>query len=165
MSSTSAKLDAQFNRVHISLRDFAEAKDYLDALKGRRHFSVKRALLLAAVISYARPFTQNEKSPSLKAVSQLPVNASKELDAVEHDLHTRLLALRNQALAHSEFSAKPVARVMGTSRGFVSSAMPFDLLSQRIDLTLFRSMCVKLEMYCHSKLFELNHRLGPKALT
>ena len=164
MSQATEKLNAQFNRVHISLKDFEEAGDYLDALKGRRLFPIRRALLLAAVVAYARPFTQNEKSPTPKAIAQLPINVRKELDSAEYELHVRLLGWRNQALAHSEFSVKPVGRVMGNAKGFVSSATPFDLLSQQINQAMFKEMCMKLRRYCNDKLFELNHKLGPKAL-
>lgn len=62
MSAPTSKLDAQFNRTHISQRDFEEAADYLNADDPSQSDTVRRALLLAAIVAYARPFTKNEDS-------------------------------------------------------------------------------------------------------
>ena len=158
-----ALLEAQFNRAHISEKDFKEAEEYLKALTRTRRLTVQRALLLAAIIAYCRPFTQNEKRPESKATSQVPINPQKVLDPQEYDLHLRLLDLRNQALAHSEFSRKPTGRVMATSSGFLTSSKPFDVLSERIDRTMLKRMSKKLALHCSAKMFELNSKMGPLA--
>ena len=156
-------MSAQFNRTHISERDFAEAEDYLQALNGRRAVPVKRALLFAAIVAYARPFTQNERQPSERATSRPPINVSKRLSADDQLLHQKLLDLRNQALAHSEWARRPVGRVFATSTGFLTSSKPFDILSENIDVKQFKSMCRLLKLCCSAKLFEINRALGPLA--
>lgn len=161
MNKTNSRLNAQFNRAHISENDFKEAGEYLHALHGRRLPTVRRALLISAIIAYSRPFTKNDKEPTDKATPQLQISLGKELTSDELVLHNKLVDLRNQALAHSEYFRKPSGRVMGLKSGFMVQSKPFDLLSERIDQKLFESICSKLALYCNRKKFELNHKLGP----
>lgn len=158
-----AQLEAQFNRVKISARDFEEAIDYLNALRGKRVMSVRRALLLAAIVAYCRPFTTNDKPPSNKAVSQLPINIEKELNTKENELHSKIVIIRNKALAHSEYSHKPTKRIRATKTGFSTWSKPYDVLSEEIDINEFAGMCRKLNEYCIFKMFDLNKLLGPKS--
>ena len=97
------------------------------------------------------------------ATQQLSISPAKELEPEEYELHTKLLALRHKALAHSGYSRKPTGRVMATATGFLTSSKPFDILSERIDRKMFQGMCKKLALFCNAKLFELNRRLGPLA--
>lgn len=153
-------LNAQFTRAHISARDFNEAREYLQVLRGRRLVSIQRALLFSAIVAYARPFTQNERTPTPSTTSQLGVKLNKELTKPELALHDKLVALRNQALAHSEYTQKAVRRVMGTPTGFVVQAKLFDVLSEPIDRKLFGELCHKMALFCSRKMMELNHKLG-----
>lgn len=159
MTALLSRLNAQFNRAHISERDFQEAAEYLKAFRRCRSATIKRALLLSAIVAYCRPFTSNERGPQSSATPQLPINPTKELSEQELQLHGEILDLRNQALAHSESSRRPTTRVMGTGTGFLVQAKPFDVLSERIDLKLFEGVCEKLALYCGRKLFELNHKI------
>jgi hypothetical protein len=155
----SKQLHAQFSRVHISERDFAEAKEYLRTLQRRSLEPVRRALLLAAIVAYARPFSINETSPVHEATAQLPINLKRELTQDEFALHGRLMKLRNEALAHSQYSRKPAGRVMGTATGYLVQFRGFDVLLESIDRKLFEDMCNKLMQFCNRKLFELNNML------
>ena len=154
-----AQLEAQFNRAHISKRDFEEALEYLRAFHARLRVSLKRAILLAAIVAYSRPFAQSRSGVHRKATSALNGNPQNVLSDQEYLLHQKLLSLRHEALAHSSYDRKPTARVSGTSRGFLVQSRPFDLLSERIDVKSFCSMCEKMINHCTDKLFELNRRL------
>ena len=158
-SGVSAKLNAQFSRTRISKWDFEEAESYLQALRARRLPVLRQALLVAAVVSYCRPFTQNEGPIEARATPQLSVGLSKLFSSAEKELHERLLTLRHQALAHSSYTRRPVGRVSGSSRGFVMARRPFDILSEQLDTKLFSTLCVKLIEHCENKLFELNREL------
>lgn len=154
-------LISQFNRVHISMRDFKEATDYLRAFNRYRSALMRRALLLSAIISYARPFTAHNDAPKNRgASSRLPIKIQQALSADELLQHSRLIKLRNEALAHSEISRKPTSYLMSTGNGFLVKSAPFDVLTESIDHELFVRGCLSLIRCCELKLFELNDEIG-----
>ena len=153
------QLEAQFNRAHISRKDFEETQEYLSSFRSRHRYPLKRAILLAAIISYCRPFTASRGGTHNKATSVLSGNPRSILSKQEYLLHDKLLSLRHEALAHSSFDRKPTGRVTAIGTGFLVQSRPFDLLSESIDVKLFRSMCEKMKNYCIDRLFDLNRHL------
>ncbi len=153
------RLNARLSRTRIALWDFEEASSYLSALSGRRTEVVKRALLFSAVVSYCRPFTQNELHSESRATSQLSVSLTKLYTEEELELHHAVLSLRHEALAHSAYLRRPVGRVQGNSRGFTMAGRPFDILSQGIPARTLLGMCKKQETHCEHKLYEINHQI------
>jgi len=154
------KLDAQLNRTRLSADDFKEASEYIKYISEVGDNDVlKRALLTAAVVCYARPFTNNQSVRTEESTSQLSVSPKKIFKTDELMLHEKLLALRNEAVAHTEYNRKPVKRLEGTPSGFVMSGKLFDLVSERIDLALFNEMCSALNSHCVRTMFELNDKI------
>lgn len=158
-STRRAQIEAQFNRAHLSRKDFEEAKEFLKAYRQRFSAPVRRALLLSAVVSYCRPFAASRGGGHEKATAALAGNPQNILTKEEHELHEKLLALRHEALAHSSFDRRPTGRVTAIGTGFLVQSKIFDVLSEKIDLVLFRSICEKMRYYCTSKMFEFNHLL------
>jgi len=72
-----AKMEAQFVRAHISKQDFEEADDYLLCHRDEYPNSVKRAILVAATVSYARPFTENHPGEEGQSTPTLAVRLRK----------------------------------------------------------------------------------------
>lgn len=140
-SPTTEHLLAQFHRTNLSEEDFTEAKKYLMCFEQKLIDSeiIKRALLFAAIVSYARPFLVNESDP--KAVRQLPINENQILSEDELEFHNRIISLRNQALAHSQYTRKPVNWSNGSENGFSCRASSFDLLSENTDKEQFLLYC------------------------
>ena len=104
-----SKLTAQFNRTRISLGDFTEAEDYLSANHAEQSTTVKRALLVAAIVAYARPFIGNNGGSDDRATPLLQARISKIFTTPsELSLHETLISLRHQALAHSQYERKAV---------------------------------------------------------
>ncbi len=149
---------AQMSRTRISKDDFTEASEYLNAMRGRQAVVVKRALLFAAIVAYARPFTENEDKLG-RATTFLKASLSRILNQSEQAQHDKLLSLRDEALAHSQFDRKPIVRVRGSSSGFLMKGRPFDILAEPINLELFGSLCSKMERHCVNQLFDLNRKL------
>jgi hypothetical protein len=155
-----AKVEAQFNRVCISEKDFIEASEFLTAYRSRHSTSVRRAILVAAIVAYSRPFTANNGGASKRTTPTLIGNPKKILaDQVDYMLHTRILEVRNQAIAHSDEGRNPVRRVMGQSTGFVMSARLFDVLSENISVRSFRVIVKRMITHCRTTLSQLNGRL------
>ena len=92
----------QFNRAALSRQDFREAREFLKELKPGLTRTQEEALLMSAIICYARPFSQNDRDGQSEATSTVQGNPAKILDQSEFDLHTRLLDIRNKAVAHSD---------------------------------------------------------------
>ena len=159
VSHATEKLNAQFNRAIISEHDFTEAENYLICFDQKPTDVIKRALLLAAIVSYARPFLNSERETQSQAISQLSIKPSKVLLPGELELHKKVMSLRNEALAHSQYTRKPVARSSGSENGFSFQGRPYDLLSENIDVERFLSLCRKLKVYCMSKSFKLNDHI------
>ena len=115
----STDLQAQFNRTRISLADFEEADSYLRSYRNRYRDVTKRALLLAAVIAYCRPFKRSHGGNPVRSTERLPIDLSKVLKGNEQILHNHLLELRDRALAHSDFDRKPTRWKQSHPRGFL----------------------------------------------
>jgi hypothetical protein len=60
------------------------------------------ALLIAAIIFYARPFSSNERNKDAKAASRITNQVIDHLSNEEKELHEKIIKLRNKALAHAE---------------------------------------------------------------
>src|SRR2546428_7085430 len=103
----SVKLEAQFNRASISNKDFAEAEDYLRAYSDDLADTLRRALLVSAIVAYARPFTSNDGGTDGFATGTLAGNPKQILSDDELMLHEKILELRNEAVAHSDYTRKP----------------------------------------------------------
>ncbi len=151
-----SNLEAQFNRTHISIRDFEEAQEYLRSYRQRYRGVTRRALLLAAIVSYCRPFTRNKGGKECQTTPSLSSLVLDILTPAERSLHKDLLLLRHEALAHSDFNRKPTRRTESRRTGFSVKSKPFDLLSEQIDVAAFRRMCGRMAQHCRNVLFDLN---------
>ncbi len=123
--------EAEFNRYSISLRDFESASEYAGlAAMRRKNDYIKEALLMATIISYARPFSPNQHKTDIKdATSRLSIDTFIGLTNEQQALHGELIELRNKAIAHSEYARNPTLRDSTTN---IISSMPFSLYAQPI---------------------------------
>ncbi len=154
MDSMKVKMEAQFNRAHISERDFEEAYTYLSSYTEDLPDPLRRALLVATIISYARPFLSSDGGSAGQATETLSGNPGKILTKEENSLHKRVLTLRNEAVAHSDYKIKAVSRVQALETGFLTQSRLHDVLSERIDINLFLSITKKMKQHCISVLFK-----------
>ncbi len=100
-----------------------------------------------AVISYARPFKKSYKADRASESIEPPLD--EVLTPDERRLHSRLLELRDQAIAHSDYKMRPTRRVPTPSlSGMMSRTRPFDVQSEIRSVDLFRSSASKLAYWC-----------------
>lgn len=141
--------EAEFNRWSISVRDFEKAVAYADeAQKHSTATLTHEALALAAIVAYCRPFSQNEKDTNAQALSRIKIEHFTPISANERDSHEGWIALRNQALAHSEFSRNPTR--LNPASGVISS-QPFSLLLHAPDMAELAVLAQRLANECHHK--------------
>jgi hypothetical protein len=153
------QLLAQLHRARLSSDDFAEASEYLLQFGEVQNDVLKRGLLTASVICYCRPFTASRGGFSPHATAQLRVSLRKLFTPQERKLHDTLMSLRNEVVAHTAYSRKPVRRLKGSASGFTMSGKLFDLLSERIDTMLFSAMCGVLRGHCFNSMMQLNAQI------
>ncbi len=158
-SSKLQTFDAQLNRARLSSDDFEEASQYISRANDVQDDVLRRGLLTAAIVSYSRPFTSNSGGAAKHATSQLRVPLRGLFTKEEQQFHKKLLALRNEVVAHTDYDRKPVKRLQGTAAGFAMNGKLFDLLSEQLDLNLFREMCGALKGRCFTKMMELNKEI------
>ncbi|NOZ10041.1 MAG: hypothetical protein GXP09_03180 [Gammaproteobacteria bacterium] len=154
------KKDSQFNRVSISTKDFQEAQEYLGELSEGQSAVVQRGLLVAAIVSYSRPFTTNRSGEKSRATNTLQSNMLKVLSKSAKELHEKILGLRHTGVAHSDFDRKPTSRVPFEGSGVLIRSKTFNPLSEGIDIEMFKEMAKNMESCCVTKLIELNRSIG-----
>ncbi len=137
-----------FNRLSIAVFDFEKSITYAE--EAMRHLSSElahEALLLAAIICYCRPFSQNEKHMDSSAISQLKIEDFLPLNTTEYELHEHCRNLRNKALAHSEYTFNPTRL---NPKGIIQSR-PFSLMHDAPTITDLIALARKLADECHDK--------------
>ena len=148
------QIEAPFNRIFISKYDFKEAEEYLLFYKPELDDVIKRAILVASVISYSRPFTKNKSGKNGKSTSILKGNVNKILkESVEIKFHEKILDLRKKAVAHSDFSKNPTHLIEASKKGTTVSHKKFDLLFEILnsDIKLFLSITQKMINHCYNE--------------
>jgi hypothetical protein len=155
-------MDAELLRLQISHLDFESARDFIDV--ARKHEESSReyeALMLAAIICYARPFSNNElrtpEPPTVASSVSFSPDAVLEKQA-DLELHHKLIRLRNKAIAHAESVYYPTQIISidpPGAAGIVFSARRWHVLDERIDLDEFRRIAVGMRQQCGHQILDL----------
>lgn len=91
------------NRLIISILDSKQCLKFLKELKFHTHgSSAYEAMLINAIICYAKPFVNNEQDKDTTADPTEDINLLTTLTDTEQKLHYKFLTIRNKAIAHSE---------------------------------------------------------------
>ena len=139
----------QLHRLSISVYDFEEAKRFLtEALKHNASSVTYEALLIAAIIYFARPFTNNSPDKRLKDISRIEIDSFFDISPAEKALYDDLMTLRNKCLAHAEFQYYPTS--VNEKTGVIRSRR-FTILDSHIDINAFNSLLEKLINQAHNK--------------
>jgi hypothetical protein len=146
--------NGELARYSISVHDFEKALKFISAAKKHGKSSVEyEALMMAAIVSYYRPFSSNERSSKegtkpLKAKSSLSIDDFGPLTDFQKELHERFKTLRNKLLAHSEFAYNPTSFDPETK---IFSGKTFSLLNETFDLDSIEAILKSFEEICHKK--------------
>jgi hypothetical protein len=155
--------EMEANRCAISARDCDAAMEYLDAyleLKEKddesgtgEFFTHREGLLIAAIVSYSRAFTESRSEPF--AAPRLRVNLGKVFtnDSSKIELHKLILNKRNKAVAHSDWQYhKSELRGVTKEKGVLRRHSDV-MYGEGIDIGMFRNIAetmrnhFRLEMY------------------
>ena len=159
------KLLAQLVRAQISQADFAEALEYLHAHRelAASQIALRRATLLAAIVTYCRPFLESAPGANAESTHRLSVSLTKVFDTEEMTLHDSVMRLRNQALAHSDHSRDQMRPRMDGPNEIVTDCETFDLLREPLNLAMLERLVIKMRSNSQYKVFDLGSALieGP----
>lgn len=159
MSENSTEYDARrkrFNRTNISMHDFEHATKFLDAAANHRSDSPEyEALLMAAIVLYARPFGPNEKNPSSMATPRLHLDPAAILGDF-HKLHVQIVDRRNKAVAHAEWDLYPTSQipVAPNASGFATTSKRWHPVNEGIDPSELRGIAELMKKACLDSLFQ-----------
>ena len=92
--------DDQLALAHLSLIDMERVQRSIEYLLGTDDKYLKAALFRDAVISYAKPFSDNRYSDKKKGLRISDNHVPKELVNV----HKEVLALRNELIGHTDMA-------------------------------------------------------------
>lgn len=113
------------NRLTIASLDLENCIRFLNDLSNNEYGSIAyEALLISAIIFYARPFSQNEKRNSVSpSESRVPDSIISGLSQTHAELHEMIITLRNKAVAHAEWGYHPT----GVSSNKIIMSKPFSI--------------------------------------
>src|SRR5688572_5238373 len=98
---------AQLNRARLSYDDFEEASQYASKYDPAHDDVLRRSLMTAAIVAYARPFIAIRGRSNKHATTQLSVSLPRLFTLEEQQLHEHLISLRNEVVAHTDYDRKP----------------------------------------------------------
>lgn len=148
----------------MSRRDFQEAHEFLARLAHEKSKTVRYALLTAAIVAYARPFSPNENNKNSEARNKLHIPPTSILDPAQMAVHTEVRRLRNKLVAHAEYAESPVRLIEAHKDSMVllgpyveKDGRKWDLRDylEQIDTTVFLRISELFACHCQNELFKL----------
>lgn len=147
--------ESELLRLQLSSRDFEDARDFIDAAKRHDASTIEyAALVMTAIVCYARPFTKNELDPNSTVASKLILDDPNSVLGPNIGLHNSVKRMRNKAVAHSESSHNPVQLVPVIS-GIGFLGRKWSLLEESIDIDVFRKIAETMRWYCINEIVAL----------
>ncbi len=144
-------------RLKMSERDLDEAISFLQQHSDDQHPHLQRAIVAAAIVAYARPFTENSSGANNEAALRVGGWKSAIKSDEDRKLHKRVIDLRNAVVAHSAFDARPIRNLRPPQREtFLQWTSPGFELTEQVDLRTFLSLCTKMRSHFSWKMFDTN---------
>jgi hypothetical protein len=147
----------EFNRILISRTDMDNCISFCYALKNEVNQVLQRSLVSSAIISYARPFSENayhELANSKIKISKL--NLTDE----EKKLHSCILELRNTVIAHSDYEANPAKALEYRAEGYSTLSRISDPIYEVEKIEFLAPLAEKVRLALQKQLFELSNKLA-----
>ena len=155
--------EMEANRCAICARDCDAAMEYLDAcleLKDKdvdsgtsEFFTHREGLLIAAIVSYSRAFTESRGEPF--AAPKLKVNLGKVFsnDSSKIELHKLILNRRNKAVAHSDWQYHRSELREVTEKGVLRKNSVV-MYGEGIDIGIFRNIAEEMRNHFRFEMYD-----------
>ncbi|MDP3298027.1 MAG: hypothetical protein Q8N09_10670 [Thermodesulfovibrionia bacterium] len=134
------------NRAFLSKHDLDECNKFLYKFSKIEDDIIKEALLIAALIAYGRPFSENKEND--KIIKKIPLElVTRPFEPSEKRLHAKLMTIRNKAIAHSDIVKKPTSSSVD-GQGLVQQSKPYNILAEDIDINKMLNLSKKMILIC-----------------
>lgn len=156
--------EMEANRCAISARDCEAAMEYLDAYlelnkkddesDTSEFFTHREGLLIAAIVSYSRAFTESRGEPF--AAPRLKVNLGKVFgnDSSKIELHKLVFNRRNKAVAHSDWQYhKSELREVTKDKGVLRKHSVV-IYGEGIDIGMFRNIAETMRSHFRFEMYD-----------
>lgn len=156
------------NRLHLAILDMQDARRYLDAyadlepqpeaLKAELYQTMRESLIVAAIVSYCRPFSRNQ-SPG-QAVKKLSIDEFWWItnNATQRALHVLITTKRNTFVAHADWDARSTEIVELTGTGVTRTFSDPDVM-EGLHAKEFSALALEVEKDCFYQAMALQHRM------
>ena len=152
------------NRCAVSARDCDAARRYLEAylrLKEQddesgtgEFFTPREALLIAAIVSYSRAFTDSHGEQFATPRAKVNVRKVFNNDASKIKLHKMVLEKRNKAVAHSDWEYHKTKLLEATRDKGVLRKHTVVFYGEGIDVKVFQVMAETMHNYFRNEGFD-----------
>ncbi len=141
------------NRLNIARGDVDRCVKFLEAANHHAPRSIEyEALVACAIINYAKPFSQNERPGSSKALPSVPQSVIRDYSVQELELHDRIINRRNKAIAHSEWNEFQTSVDCDTK---MIDRQRYFIYPEFLDIKPFTSLAKKLLDQLHNVVADL----------
>src|SRR5437773_9617333 len=161
MKMTSA---TEANRCAISARDCDAAGEYLEAYlklkekddrSGTNEFFIHReGLLIAAIVSYSRAFTDSRGEQFATPRARVKLGQVFNNDASKIKLHKAILNRSNKAVAHSDWEYHKTKLLDATKSKGVLRKHTVVIYDKGIDIEMFRCIAATMRDHFQHKAFD-----------
>jgi hypothetical protein len=128
------------------VHDFRDCNKFLDEFNKTEDDILKEALLVAALVSYCRPFSENKENDKIIKKISLEV-VTRPLEAHEIRLHKKLITIRNKAIAHSDIDKKPTGSTV-QNKVLVQASKLYNILAEDLDINEISNLSKKMISIC-----------------
>ena len=149
------------NRCAISAIDCDDAKEYLEAYQElevkdvvsgtSEFFTHKEGLLVAAIISYSRAFTNSRGGELSSPKARINLGLVFNTDSSKIDLHKLILKKRHKVVAHSDGEYRRSRLLEVTKTGATLRQQPVVIYGEGIDIAKFTSMAEEMGSHFRCK--------------
>ena len=161
LEDRSPELEAEYRRLVISYFDFHEAAQFLNELKALGPVDIqephsvselRRALTIASIVAYARPFTRNNGASTAPKIRIADVEG---LSAEERDLHEIVMSRRHGAIAHSDAEVAALHYQLDHPNGPVPHVKDSRVAFTLFQAETFHALAAKLSTWSASRALRL----------
>lgn len=156
------------NRLHLAIFDMKDARRYLEAyieldklpegLPLGIDGPVRESLIVAAIVAYCRPFTNNTSGG--QALNKLAIEEFWWVNnnAAQKALHVLVMTKRSKFVAHADWVARSTEIVKLTATGVHRTFSDPDVM-EGLDPQQFHTLAGEIEKDCFYQAMALQHRI------
>lgn len=147
------------HRAMIAVFDFNEVRYYLESIAAETPDRLKIAAILAAIISYCRPFQKSNEGKNKNSHQKINLKPENVLTKEEYEFHKKIIVLRNSVIAHSDFDYKKSIILSESNSSYSFSVHETHLYLVQINESVLHKISDKFGMATQMEAFNLYEKI------